>query len=61
MQQYNKTKGICPLCKGKNEKKKWKFEEMEAGHIKPWSRGGKTITENCQMLCREHNQTKSGK
>ncbi len=24
---------------------------MEADHITPWSKGGKTIAENCQMLC----------
>jgi hypothetical protein len=47
---YEKQKGICPLCEGKNKKKKWKFEEMEADHIKPWHEGGKTISENCQML-----------
>ncbi|MBO5520605.1 MAG: HNH endonuclease [Eubacterium sp.] len=25
---------------------------MHAGHIKPWSKGGWTVEENCQMLCR---------
>jgi len=58
---YEKQKGICSHCKGENKKKKWEIEEMEADHINSWSRGGKTIAENCQMLCREHNQVKSGK
>jgi hypothetical protein len=58
---YEKQKGICPLCKGENKKKKWKLEEMEADHIRPWHEGGKTISENCQMLCKEDNRTKSGK
>jgi len=57
---YERQKGICPHCKGKNKKKKWEIEEMEADHITPWHEGGKTIAENCQMLCKEHNRTKSG-
>lgn len=58
---YERHKGICPHCKGENKKKKWEIEEMEADHIKPWREGGKTTAENCQMLCKEHNRTKSGK
>jgi len=58
---YERQKGICPHCKGENKKKKWEIEEMEADHIKPWREGGKTTAENCQMLCKEHNRTKSGK
>ena len=58
---YERQKGICPHCKGENKKKKWEIEEMEADHITPWRGGGKTIAENCQMLCKEHNRTKSGK
>ncbi|WP_405023325.1 HNH endonuclease signature motif containing protein [Limnohabitans sp.] len=34
---------------------------MEAGHIIPWNKGGKTTLDNCQMLCRMDNRTKSGK
>jgi len=59
---HSKQKGICPHCKNTvNEKKKWELEEMEADHIKPWSKGGKTKEDNCQMLCREHNRIKSNK
>ena len=58
---YERQKGVCPLCKGENKKKKWEIEEMEADHIKPWHEGGKTIAKNCQMLCKEDNRTKSGK
>ncbi len=53
---YEKQKGICPNCK-----EHFEIEEMEADHIKPWSKGGKTIAENCQMLCKECNRRKSGK
>ena len=58
---YERQKGICPHCKDENKKKKWEIEEMEADHITPWHEGGKTTAENCQMLCKEHNRTKSGK
>ena len=55
---YEKQKGICPKCP---KKKHWELEEMEADHITPWHKGGKTVLENCQMLCKDHNRRKSGK
>ena len=58
---YERQKGICPHCKGENKKKKWEIEEMEADHITPWHEGGKTVAENCQMLCKDDNRRKSGK
>lgn len=54
---YEKQKGICPKCP---KTKHWQLEEMEADHITPWHAGGKTIQENCQMLCKDHNRRKSG-
>ena len=53
---YERQKGICPKCK-----KHFEIEEMEADHITPWHEGGKTIPENCQMLCKHENRVKSGK
>lgn len=55
---YEKQKGICPEC---TKKKRWELEEMEADHITPWHKGGKTVEANCQMLCKDHNRRKSGK
>ena len=52
---YEKQKGICPNCQ-----KHFEIEEMEADHITPWHDGGKTTSDNCQMLCRECNRRKSG-
>ena len=34
---------------------------MEGDHIKPWREGGRTVIENCQMLCRECNRRKGSK
>lgn len=34
-------------------------EEMQADHITPWAKGGKTVAENCQMLCADCNRRKS--
>lgn len=42
-------------------KRVYEFEEMEADHSVPWSKGSKTSAENCVMLCREHNRIKSDK
>ena len=59
---YIKQAFKCPHCVAeKREKTEWLLEEMEADHIKPWSEGGKTSIENCQMLCKEHNRRKSNK
>lgn len=52
---YERQKGICSNCK-----KHFEIEEMEADHITPWHAGGKTTSDNCQMLCRECNRRKSG-
>jgi hypothetical protein len=53
---YQQQKGVCPTCK-----KHFDVDAMEADHIIPWSKGGKTTLDNCQMLCRMDNRTKSGK
>lgn len=51
---YEKQKGICPRCGDHFE-----YKEMEGDHLTPWSKGGKTLQENCQMLCRDCNRKKS--
>ena len=53
---YERQGGVCPVCK-----KSYDLGAMEADHIVPWSKGGKTLAENCQMLCKMDNRTKSGK
>ena len=51
---YERQHGICAKCGGHFE-----FNEMEADHITPWSRGGKTSADNCQLLCLDCNRRKS--
>ncbi|MBQ3343407.1 MAG: HNH endonuclease [Kiritimatiellae bacterium] len=50
---YEMQKGMCPRC-GQH----FEIEEMEGDHIVPWSKGGKTVPENLQMLCRRCNALK---
>lgn len=52
-QAFERQNGICPKC-GKS----CDIHQMEADHITPWSRGGKTTAENCQMLCKDCNRRK---
>jgi hypothetical protein len=51
---YERQNGNCVKC-GKH----FELAEMEADHITPWSKGGKTSAENCQMLCQDDNRRKS--
>jgi len=50
MRAYTRQDGVCPICGNHFE-----YEEMEGDHIVPWSKGGKTVDENCQMLCKRCN------
>ncbi|MHB9034508.1 MAG: HNH endonuclease family protein, partial [Anaerolineae bacterium] len=51
---YERQNGDCARCE-----KHCEYGAMEADHITPWSKGGKTNAENCQMLCLECNRVKS--
>lgn len=53
---YNKQNGICVVC-GEH----FEYAEMEGDHIKPWSKGGQTTIDNCQMLCKSCNAKKKDK
>lgn len=58
---YERQEGICPFCAAEGFGAPYDFEQMEADHIKPWHEGGKTEAANCQMLCKAHNRSKSGR
>ena len=51
---YERQMGICTKC-GKH----FDLDDMQADHITPWSLGGKTNADNCQMLCADCNRRKS--
>lgn len=53
---YERQHHRCNICG-----KEFKLEEMEADHIVPWAKGGRTEPSNCQMLCRDCNRRKSDK
>jgi len=53
---FETQKGICKSCA-----KEFEIADMEADHITPWSEGGKTNDENCQMLCKSCNRRKSNR
>lgn len=50
---YERQGGVCPYC-GEH----FELSEMHADHIVPWSKGGTTTADNCQMLCRDCNLKK---
>ena len=53
---YERQKGVCIRCT-----KQFDMKDVEADHITPWHKGGKTIAKNCQILCKDCNRKKSGK
>jgi hypothetical protein len=53
---YERQKGICVKCN-----KHFELSEMESDHITPWHDGGRTLEDNCQLLCKDDNRRKSGK
>ena len=53
---YERQGGKCVLCGDEFE-----LGQMEADHITPWIKGGRTVQENCQVLCRDDNRRKGSK
>jgi hypothetical protein len=50
---FERQNGICVVCG-----EAFDISMMDADHITPWSKGGKTNAANCQMLCLEDNRRK---
>lgn len=53
---YDTQNGCCAVC-GES----FGLDRMEGDHIDPWSNGGKTEPDNCQMLCRACNRRKGAR
>jgi len=59
-----KGESNCPHCAighDANQDKIWNLNEMDADHVAAWSKGGKTSTKNCQILCKTHNRAKGNR
>ena len=63
---YEDQKHKCPYCDANkgghtypDNTKEYDYKDMEGDHIIPWSKGGKTEKDNCQMLCKWHNSHKN--
>lgn len=50
---YERQQGVCPSCEDHFE-----LAQMQADHKTPWSKGGRTVAENCVMLCAACNRKK---
>lgn len=51
---YNKQNGLCNICS-----EPFEYKQMHGDHITAWSKGGRTVESNLQMLCRDCNLKKS--
>ena len=45
---YRDSGGICPDCKEHFDE-----DKMEAHHIVSWARGGRTVSTNCALICKD--------
>ena len=61
MRVYEKQEHKCPFCIAEGINTEYTFEEMQGDHIVPWSKGGRTVEENLQMLCTRCNNDKSNR
>jgi hypothetical protein len=64
IQVYRHDNGLCQVCleEGKPEAEACvPWAEYDADHVIPHSKGGVTLVENAQVLCRYHNQQKGNR
>lgn len=47
---YERQGGCCAICH-----RPFPIDRMQGDHIVPWSRGGRTLPENLQVLCKDCN------
>lgn len=61
---YRESNGLCEECLAEDKPEKEAFvpwSNYEADHVLPHSKGGNTIVENGQVLCRRHNRMKGNR
>ena len=61
LEVYERQHHLCANPECPNAGQEFEISEMEGDHITPWREGGRTVIENCQMLCRECNRRKGSK
>ena len=61
LEVYERQHHHCANPECPNHDQEFEFSEMEGDHITPWRDGGRTVIENCQMLCRDCNRRKGSK
>jgi len=52
---------FCAIGHDSNKTRIWAQKDMEADHVTAWSKGGSSSIENCEMLCKTHNQAKGNR
>ncbi|NQI17266.1 HNH endonuclease [Streptococcus suis] len=57
-QKYEEQSHHCVYCVDEGNNREYALKELAGDHITPWSLGGKTVPENCQLLCKKHNSSK---
>ena len=55
LKAFERQAGVCAAC----GRKGFVLSQMHADHITPWSKSGRTIDSNCQLLCADCNRRKS--
>jgi hypothetical protein len=61
---YRNNDGLCQECLQEEKEEveaRVSWSEFQADHVLPHSKGGRTIIENGQVLCRYHNSKKGNK
>ena len=61
LRAYEAQNHRCPICMRNGIEVEYTIDEMQADHIVPWSKGGRTIDSNLQMLCTKCNNDKSNR
>ncbi|MBP9665143.1 MAG: DUF262 domain-containing protein [Pyrinomonadaceae bacterium] len=52
---------FCAIGHDSNKTRIYKQTDMEADHVTAWSKGGTSTLENCELLCKTHNQAKGNR
>ena len=58
---YRAVDGVCQECSRlglSDDEARVPWSEYEADHVAPHSKGGPTVIDNAQVLCRKHNRAK---